>query len=150
MVGRWVIRGLAVALLAGCVAAWVGSYWGRVTVYHYRHTSTVKFETQCGAFTFREVFAIPLEGRPEGCVMESGSPSRASRDSLYESCTYRFAGFAYQPKAHTLDIRSAIVPMWFVTLVAAGVFGFGWRKTRSRFGGRGFPVEHVGGKEVNG
>jgi hypothetical protein len=146
MVRKWIIRGLAVALLAVCVVAWVGSYFwcGQSTLARGRHLWVGSI--LWGTVSLEDLSLGPNSDASAWMVYLRPADHAVSREA-YAACDFRFAGFGYRGGWGSGG-GAAMVPMWFVTLVAGGGAWWMWRRTRGT-GGRGFPVE-VGGKEAGG
>jgi hypothetical protein len=147
MIRGWILRGLAVTLLAVCVAAWVGSYWRTVEFYHANPAGDY-VQTLCVSVGRVDVNQRVLEGpvAPEWRYWSEANNPKAgfwlavyARDR-YEKARWRWWGFSLEPAV----TGWVMVPLWFLAVCSAGVVIWVWRKTRAKYNGKGFPVE-VGG-----
>jgi hypothetical protein len=133
MVGRWIVRGLTVTLLAMCVAAWVGSYWWSAGVEY-------------------------KPGLCYGVFATGGRIEVVRREPFFEDPGWHLSGFRTNPR-HIPDLERDATRRWLVANVGGGetywwvtvpmwapaaVLALGawvvWRKTRAKSGGQGFPV----------
>ena len=137
MFGRWLIRGVALALLLLCVAGWVGSY-----VYGVGFSRVERSYWECLCLWGGKVVAerspalsINWADRPWG--FWGRGYEREFTSSTYGS---RFLGFTVFAPGNRWVIE---VPFWFPTVLGALGLVWVWRKTRPRAEGRGFPVEVV-------
>jgi hypothetical protein len=148
MVGRWIVRGLALTLLVMCVAAWVGSYWEAGIVERDLRDGIRYLVLEGGAVTYVGDALFIEANDTVAWKWRSRRTDMGLLSAVYSRLDWRFAGFAAGrypvPEGH----RIVVVPLWCVVLPAAGLLWWVWRKTRPRFNGRGFPVEPVGGKEA--
>ncbi len=145
MIWRWVIRGLAVALLTLCVAAWVGSYFEEVTLIYCSKPGA--FWQTLGINRGEIVYSEIPDWRDSAAWtwrLSHGPPF--DWHDAYSGTKYHGGGFAYQPIAPSSSFSIAFFPMWFLSLLSAGLLWVAWRKTRRRGTGRGFPVEVQGAK----
>jgi hypothetical protein len=135
MIWRWVIRGVCVALLVGCVAAWVASYWRQVGVYDSVGWGYQNVALPRGKLMFirwAPTRMIELRGH-----VYFDPPSEPWNNGPVR---WRFLGFSYDGDFSDGKEWWLCVPLWFPTVVAGGLLWVVWRKTRGRRAG-GFPVE---------
>jgi hypothetical protein len=142
MIWRQLIRGLAVALLAVCVAAWVGSYWRRMSVRH-QGQAHVSLEVNWGRIRFY-AGDPQLAHETPGWRLGTGAGTRSTYDVWDTVAKFQILGFAFN---EDFGWRCMTIPLWFPTLFSALGLWLVWRKTRPGYNGRGFPVE-VGGKDA--
>jgi hypothetical protein len=141
MVWRRVIRGLAVALVTVCAVAWVGSYWRAVGIAYVPKAAQYFGVIWDGRFDLARV-ATP--GAPyRGWVFVSDRPRWHDWDA---GATRHWIGFSVQVNAMRTE---GTIPLWFVTLLSAGLLWLVWRWTRPKHNERGFPVE-PDGKGIGG
>jgi hypothetical protein len=138
MIRRWITRGLALALLALCVAVWVGSYWqyGGV-VYTCGGVRFCALAVNCGRLLVEADYPPP------------NGHWHALRGAAFEwtkwdaDMDFKFLGFGVMRQARIVEMT---VPLWFPTSLSGVLFWFVWRKTRSRLVDRAFPGEVGAGK----
>jgi hypothetical protein len=133
MIRRWILRGLAVALLAVCVAAWVGSYWRIIGVGWYFGRDYYLTGMEWGRIAFR------YEPSPE-FVAPGGMLFQRAED-IWQRWDLRrphhWLGFSYG----TCSGLEVSIPFWFCSLLLGALLWLLWRRTRPKSIGRGFPVE---------
>jgi hypothetical protein len=144
MIWRWIIRGMAIALVTLCVTAWVGSYWEEVGGYRGSGHRLFAAEIVYGKIGLGETRDLELDHSPSWHWYWYVVHPEDSHTS-YPSTDYQFLGFVYEPRPSQWIV---IIPLWFPTLLSTMLLWFVWRKTRPKYSGNGFPVE-VGGKEAN-
>jgi hypothetical protein len=145
MLRRWIIRGIAIAVLTLCVAAWVGSYFRWVAVCYGRDTHSWWLRQACGKLFFNDQYRPP--GYPNEWYMQYGRCDAYNRDQtrgIYEKSAYHLMGFAWEPPASRELSQWIMIPLWFPTTLSAGLLWPVWRKTRPKYKGKGFPVEPGG------
>jgi hypothetical protein len=151
MIRRWLIRGLAMAMLALCVAAWVGSYMQSVEVLYEISDQAWRVEVECGWFSFYGTRATnPGIQFPEGWIWDVRPCNSAGVKKNYSTSAYRAGGFAYGPQNNPFlgwIGWAVMIPLWFPALVSAALLWWMWRRTRRRVPWRGFPVEAAGKEE---
>ena len=137
MIGRWLIRGLALTLLTLCVVVWVGSHWQAVWVYAPAENHVRYLRVEDGTLSYTET-----DGRGFGQweLLHGPAAGLEIAQDVYRRTMYHFAGFAYHRAAGTNPHWYVYIPMWFPTLLGTLLFWFVWRKTRTRFTGKAFPV----------
>jgi hypothetical protein len=151
MIRRWLIRGLALALLTLCVMAWVGSYFTRVSVRLQPHGWHITLLIDSGSARC-EVDHVPQYIAREW-VWTLRPPDFMLIEFDYSRAKYHIGGFAYRSDSatwlagFTTNLSWIIFPVWFPTLLSALALWLVWRKTRPAYNGRGFSVE-VAGKEA--
>jgi hypothetical protein len=88
---------------------------------------------------------ITLAARPSTWLISA--PDRTSFEQFYRDSPYHGLGFAFEPQfphgpaAIGLTGSFLFIPLWFPTLISAGLLWLVWRKTRKTYPGGGFPVE---------
>ncbi len=142
MMRRWIIRGLALALLTLCVVAWVGSYCRPLYIEQNvggRSKSFFWAEGRVGYF-FNSGLMGPWPGWKS--LFDRGL---IGFDSSFwftwdSQGSWHILGFC---SGGTKDRWWCTIPLWFPAVVVALVpmLWLVWRKTRSKYNGRGFPVE---------
>ena len=140
MVRRWLIRSLALTLLTLCVVAWVGSYFESMMVTFGGNTRLWCSSLRGGELdlTYQNQSPIPFSGWAVEFDQCDGV-DRAVTRATYEAMPHQLLGFAWRPhKEYWVDL---MIPLWFPTMLAAGLFWLIWRKTRPKYSGRAFPVE---------
>jgi hypothetical protein len=147
MFRRSLIRGLALALLTLCVAAWVGSYveWFEITHGFFPRLISTKIDRGSLRFLSSGTGSI-LQGE-----FDWSHNSAWNRDELYlegireeiQLSKYHFAGFVYDPRPDSIGTPTQLVriPLWFPALLSALLLLFVWRKARSPYNGKGFPIQ---------
>jgi hypothetical protein len=145
MIRRWIIRGLAVALLMMCVVAWGGSYFRWVQVGFVNDGHYWAGNVHYGEMFFDDEMMFNA-GPGWYWIHELREADVVMAKALHSAVKSDFLGFAYRSGSPFASIGIVIVPLWFVTLMAGVVVWVVWRKTRPKFSGKGFPVE-VGGRE---
>jgi hypothetical protein len=136
MVRRWVIRGICAALLALCMAAWVGSYWRAVRVVRFDNMDMFYgVEVNWGRIHgFRMLSTGP--SLPRWVV--SQVPPKQGWAAADAGANFHGLGFAFRNNPMSGFV---MIPLWFPALVSAGLLWLVWRRTRPKYDGRGFPVE---------
>jgi hypothetical protein len=143
MVRRWLIRGLALALLTLCVVVWVGSYFASLSMSLGPRGWRIDPWIDSGSAGCEDMYN-PRYGTIEP-YWKIRPPDFMSIEQDYSDATHHVAGFAYH--RFSTGLRRIIFPIWFPTLLSALLLWLVWRKTRPACNGRGFPVE-VAGKEA--
>jgi hypothetical protein len=142
MVGRRIIRGLGIALLTLCVAAWVGSYFGFSYVRYVSNTRCWWSSLDGGGLDL--IYEYHGTDGPRGWLAEYGPyPATwlSAKQQRHDSIAYHLLGFAWQPRTGPDGWQYMLIPLWFPTTLAAGFLWLAWRKTRPKYNGKGFPVE---------
>jgi hypothetical protein len=153
MVWRWVIRGLAVALVTLCVAAWAGSFWRDVEIeYQGKLWNRVEF-LQGRLAVVQENEHAPYSSAWHysfGDAYDPGHWTRSDEESAYHIFGFSF-GHDNEDWPRNFIVRWVTVPLWLPSLLSALLLWLVWRKTRAKYNGKGFPVEVAGGgKKVVG
>jgi hypothetical protein len=142
MVRRWIIRGLALALLTLCVTAWIGSYFEIETVFYESKTEIWWASVAGGELELTHQHHGPGGSRK---LMVPHAPydtiARDGTRNAYRNTPYHLLGFAWQPRTAPNPVQGVMIPLWFPTTLAAGFLWLIWRKTRPQYTGQGFPVE---------
>jgi hypothetical protein len=135
---------VGVALLAACVAAWVGSYWRCGQVQYSGRSFSDVFVGQGRIACCRDSYTTIL---PKGWHWYSYVPSGKSWPNVDARATLVFLGFSVHHSPTQLYVT---FPMWMITAVAGGLALLVWRKPRGLKAGGGFPVEARGGAKDPG
>ena len=148
MFRRWLIRGLALTLLTLCVVAWVGSYWrqvglkadsaDKVRLIFFNYGSLAIRSMDWGAIRAKR--GLPPNDEPlhfVTFVADADAKVRAGSS---------IAGFAYGTMGPLWVGGAAVgweayVPLYFPTLLSALLLWLVWRKTKTKYSGKAFPVE---------
>jgi hypothetical protein len=124
MVWRWILRGMGIALLTFCVAAWVGSYYEQLCI--------------IDAIAPNNCWTLELHwGRID---LGRGNYGPA----VPVGWTY---GFGHEPaQRNPIGVpffweRKAGLRLYIPTLLSILLLGFVWWKTRTKYNGKGFPVK---------
>jgi hypothetical protein len=137
MVRRWVIRGVATVLLTLCVGAWVGSYMRSIPIYDDGRGYIACLDG--GEFDFGW-----LDQRPSARNGWVPNPDRNSQEAFIQVVKPSEYHFVIGTVYCDATSYSLTVPLWFPTLLSSLLLWLVWRKTRPKYGGRGFPVEVAG------
>ena len=144
---RWIIRGLALMLLAVCVVVWMGSYrWAALAIYEPVADRELILAVECGSVCSWEWVRLSNSGygpmMKTGWRWQFGRTNPANFKDFYSDTDYHFAGFACDPvKGRNWTV---IIPLWFPTLLSTLLLWLAWRKIRPK--PQGFPVEVVAAK----
>ena len=135
------IRGFALLLLTLCVVAWLGSYWRHATVCYAVKGVTRQLFIQSGYLIFtNEVIDVPQRSR---WVWKLESADTKGTHESYVIIEHHIAGFAYWYQDMRWDGPAWCIwaPFWFPTFLSTLLLWFVWRKTHSKYNGKGFPIE---------
>jgi hypothetical protein len=137
---RWLIRGLALTLLALCAAVWVASYWQCAFVLCHYYTNRIT--VGCGAGL---IYSQVLGGRspaPFACQWKLERPEPTVIRTTSAGREFGFAGFGYRATPDVAPVsRDMKIPLWLPAALCGGLAWVLWRKTRPAYNGKGFPVE---------
>jgi hypothetical protein len=140
MIGRWIIRGICIAQLMLCGAAWVGSYCVEAIAFHTTlgHRWTLLSDSGvviliCDKWTSLTPTYIGLDHGPS-----HDNPNWYHTKAEVEH--HMLIGFHWGRNFY-LETTWLCVPLWFPTILSAGLLWLVWRKTRPKYTGKGFPVE---------
>jgi hypothetical protein len=138
MVLRWLIRGVCLALLAGVVGVWAGSYEGRLWMY----------KQSAG----REWGVGAVQGLGYMCQRDDRGSTTTSLKFYFgrgwtaeswgippRTLGFYHRGWPWDPTGCQIDF-----PLWLPALLLVVLNGLVWRWTRRRkvgVGVRGFPIE---------
>jgi hypothetical protein len=140
MFWRWLIRGSAVALLALCVAAWGVSYWRGVQVwYQSKRGTSYGMGCEWGRLYYFNSL-VHLSMRPGWQIGREPAYDWTGQDA---SANFMFLGFTFSRPGHFYEVT---IPLWFCTALSAALLFLLWRRTGSRYIGKGFSVEAGGAK----
>jgi hypothetical protein len=147
MLRRWIIRGLALALLTLCAVAWAGSSWRTMGTAWFG--ATARFDAWMVLSNDRAIFFLhprlycPI---PNYWSWFSGLDENASAwdievaaQSLLER--NRALGVSLMEFGFGQTNGFDAIPLWFPTLLSTLLLWFVWRKTRAKPAGGAFPVE---------
>jgi hypothetical protein len=141
MFRRWLIRGLALALLTLCVVAWGGSFFEGIELGNLSGNVDRPIGAVWGVGWVRQTRGVYTSDRL--FEYEFLSP-RELRVWISKHTT---SGFFIGDQPGQIKIPGLLessmmaFPLWLPTLILAGLNCLVWRKTRPKFNGRGFPVE---------
>ena len=143
MIRRWLIRGLALTLLALCIVAWAGSYGRGAYIRHESDGWQEWAELETGGMGFEWC-------RVSGPVQFHWLWGTMSIEPDFwmvwgEDDICGWTGFHLMNRENQ---KSVVIPLWFPTLLSAALGLFVWRKTRPKYNGKGFPVEPTPKAEV--
>jgi len=150
---RWLIRGLALALLTLCVVVWVRSYFAFGVIERIQTERNSYLEIEWGYLNIftTEVYFEPFEPYMTGWFFHTAATTRQEFED--DQRRYRFpyspgtvhdlAGFSWRRGGEMGGGTSyhVWIPLWFPTLVSSLLLSFVWRKTRENTVGKAFPVE---------
>jgi len=136
---RRIIRAIFIGLLTICVVAWIGSYWRGFFVVR-QSDKQYSLTIECGRVL-------------TGCWNLSASPLVWNAD-FYDPKGWsdwdahmgnRFLGFTFNGPSPVYDSTFSItIPLWFISLVAALLLWYVWRKTRPTIPPeKAFPVQDL-------
>ena len=140
MVWRLIIRGIGIALLTLCVAAWEESYFEYRDVAYGSKTAVWAVGLERGEFAIAYYRATFIRGW-QVRHWRFDAVHLAEMQTGYKSTPYHALGFAWQWNTATELWLLVMIPLWFPTTVATGLLWLVWRKTRPQFSAKGFPVE---------
>jgi hypothetical protein len=133
MFRRWLIRGLALVLLALCVLAWAGSY-GRALGFENIQYNLGMANGRLGAY--RDMlsgtspwhsYARKIDPNDDDSGWDSQAQFHVAGFTLRLDQDHNYGGFT--------------VPLWFLVVLSALMLWSVWRKTRAKPLRGGFPVE---------
>lgn len=137
---RWIIRSLAVLLLAVCGTAWVSTYCEYTETLAYRGKSMSYSMSFCWQGRCALVFGrIDLTGK--GWKFEHRSHTRLTFSDSWGDVNHSLLGFRLSYSYPVNGAYLVEIPFWFLTVCCAAFLGLVWRETRSKQVGRAFPVE---------
>ncbi len=122
------------AVVVLCVAAWVVSCWKEMSVCHYGKIISGGLGFKQGRMWCQLSGKDPYIPNVGWQFYSFGSDPDAWSNAA-KNAKFFAIGFAYYPSG------TVTVPFWFLSVVFAAPLFFLWRKTRSRGGGKAFPVE---------
>lgn len=148
MLRRWIIRSLSLTLVLFVLTAWVASYWDTATLVHYTPMGP-DGSGQNGFLVIRTGHISFLrEGPLLSADWHAGLTSNTFThwwvpqflDYYFADAKYRFLGFYFD-----IGITQFVsLPLWFPTLLSAGLLWLIWRKTKPNPPGRAFPIDPAG------
>lgn len=139
MFRRWLIRGLALALLMLGLVAWVGSY-ARAIVIHDVGRTWIRMSVSAGRMGFRQGdTAIALSPGWHADVFRSDIDRWMDFDTMAQHHAFGFA--TYRNTTYKTIDRAMTVPIWFPTLLSALLLWLLWRRTKPIPKAQGFPIE---------
>jgi hypothetical protein len=141
MVWRWIIRGMGIALLTLCVAAWVGSYFECAIAVNQSKTAHWQANLEGGEFHIWYYRPTRHSGWYVRFFPYNAIGHHATLRMSYARTPYHVLGFAWRWDPTTEPQLWVMIPLWFPTTLAAGFLWLVWRKTRPKYNGKGFPVE---------
>jgi hypothetical protein len=151
MVWRWALRGVGITLLTVWAVAWVASYFWLVNVNYTKRPREWLVAVGWGSLWIQDLDVGGASGSE--WRVSHGRYDTVLRDAArkwHERSTYHLAGFAYEPPGPPIGPpqvkRWAAIPLWFPTVLCAGLLYCVWRRTGRKKHGGGFPVE-VGEKK---
>jgi hypothetical protein len=145
-----IIRGLMLAMVLLCVAAWVGSYarmFGVTYQDRWLRSDPITLRVFGGYIEYSHMPLMIFQGQvPRSSswqwVFQTVDITKFQR--YLRSFRFHFAGFAFvlNDRGHSLAI-----PFYFPTILSALLLLFVWRKTKPTYNGKGFPVEPAKAEE---
>ena len=134
MVMRWLMRGVCMALLAGVVGVWVGSYAGGLEMYKFSAGRYWRVGTVQG---LGYMAGCDVLGLPTAPLRFDFMRGETAADDALPPTTLGFYGKGWP----WVSVSYIIFPLWLPALLLVVLNGFVWRWTRRRKLGRGFPIE---------
>jgi hypothetical protein len=155
MIWRCLIRTLCLALLALCLAAWVGSSWCYPKVVYAgkvwpeKQNSYNEVSLLAGRIHFLRRGDTRTGMPPEWHAFFDGfRPSDRPVWKNWDSFSnFHFLGFSY---FHDVTVYVVTIPLYFPPLLTTLLLFLLWRKTRRKYNARGFPVEAIRTREAVG
>jgi hypothetical protein len=147
MFWRWLVRGLALTLLTLCAVAYAGSDFQRLAFVWEQSLPRREWIGALGsgwlALEKHDIIDLSLPTPVNPGLRRTLFRDGAVFQRAYSGSTYHGFGFAYHPDPSGLshDNWYVIIPLWFPTLLSAGLLWLVWRKTRKPNPGVAFPVE---------
>ena len=145
MLRRWIIRSLTLTLVLGVLTAWVASYWVTAILVHYVPMGGGGIGQNGFLAISTGQICFLREGPLLSADWQAGLTSNTDThwwvpeflDSYFTYSKFRFLGFYFNNgKAQFVSI-----PLWFTTILAAGLLWLVWRKTKPKPNGHAFPIE---------